>query len=495
MPASSPPFAGPASVSTALARNRLGPFAISAAISSSVAPMTVAVLIVSTALAVTALLGVPIAMIAVAVVLMIFAVGFLAMARHIQNAGAFYAYVARGLGRPLGVGTSWVALATYNSFQLCCYGAIGAIVPPLLDQWIGIKVPWLVCAFIACAAVALLGANEISLSEKVLVLLVVTETVLVVLYSIAITATPGFTFNVAALSPARLWGPAAGVLLVIGGSAFAGVEQSAVYIEESKNRLRTIPRATYGTILGILVVYVFTSLVQISAGGPQIIDKAVNEGPDLFFNQAAAVLGEWVVQVGKVFLACSAFAAALSFHNAVARYTFALGREGVLPRRFGLCTSKGAPRNASLAQTVFAGGVLVLYAIMGWDPLVQLFYWGSQTGGLGVLLLITLTSIAVIAFFARDPRGEKLWHRLIAPGIATVILLAGSYLAIDNLATLYGAPGPAEVVPLAALAIFAAGTAWGLILKGTRPAVYDGIGRGTHATTTASALLPEGTPR
>src|SRR3954462_8871371 len=101
-------------VSNALARNRVGTFGISMSIASSVAPLTVVAGLVTTALAVTGLSGVSIAMIAIAVVLLIFVVGYMAMARHIENAGAFYAYIARGIGRPAGVGASWIALLAYD---------------------------------------------------------------------------------------------------------------------------------------------------------------------------------------------------------------------------------------------------------------------------------------------------------------------------------------------------------------------------------------------
>jgi hypothetical protein len=33
-----------------------------------------------------------------------------------------------------------------------------------------------------------------------------------------------------------------------------------------------------------------------------------------------------------------------------------------------------------------------------------------------------MTAVAVIAFFARDPRGEDLWRRLIAPTLAAAAL-------------------------------------------------------------------------
>ena len=489
---SASPTVARTSVSHALARNRLGPFAIGSAIASSVAPLTVITLVVPLALAATGLLGFPIAILAVAAILMVYAVGYLAMARHIPNAGAFYAYVAHGIGRPFGVGTSWFALATYTSFQLCCYGAFGAAIgAPLLSDWLGFDVHWFIPAFLAWALVAVLGANEVKLSGYVLVVLVVAETALVVLYSVAIMLTSGFAFSGAAMSVSDLSGPTLGVLIVLGATSFAGVEQSVVYIEESKDPKRTIPVATYVTIAVIGAAYALASWVQISAGGPQPIDRAAAEGADLFFNEAAVLLGHAAVTVGKILLGTGLIAALLAFHQAIARYTFALGREGVLPRVFGRTTIKGAPRNASLAQTVLALVVLVVYAVAGWDPLVQLFYWGSTTGGLGVLLLYTVTSIAVIGFFARNTHGEGLWQRLIAPLFATVVLLVVAYLAVDNLAGLYGVDpgtGPARVVPIALLLIFAAGTAWGLILQRTKPDVYEGIGRGARSATASSGL-------
>ena len=491
MPASSTPVA-PSSVTHALARDRLGAFTIGAAIASSVAPLTVVALVVSSAVAVTGLLGFPLAIVAVALILLIFVVGYLAMARHIPNAGAFYAYVAHGVGRPFGVGTSWVALATYTSFQLCCYGGLGAIGAPLLKAWFGVGVPWYVLAYAAWVLVAVLGANEVKVSGLVLMVLVIAETVLVVLDSVAIALTPGFHFSAAAVSPGNLTGPMLGVLIVLGATSFAGVEQAAVYIEESKDPRRTIPVATYGTIVIIATVYALASWVQISAGGPKIIDRAAAEGGDLFFNQAAVQLGAAAVHLGHLLLGTGLIAALLAFHQAIARYTFALGREGVLPRPFGHTTIKGAPRNASLAQTVIAFLALTLYAIAGWDPLIQLFYLGSTTGGLGVLLLYTMTSIAVLAFFARTTHGEWLWQRRIAPLIATMVLMVVSYLAIDNLAALYGvAPGtgPAQIVPIALLTIFVAGTGYGLLLKHSKPAVYEGIGRGARSETATKSGL------
>ena len=106
-----------------LAAGRLGVPQVLYFALSGVAPLTVVAGVVTTAYAVTGLTSVPAAFYLVAVVLAVFSVGFVAMSRHIRNAGAFYAYIARGLGRPAGVGAASIALVAYNLLQVGLYGA------------------------------------------------------------------------------------------------------------------------------------------------------------------------------------------------------------------------------------------------------------------------------------------------------------------------------------------------------------------------------------
>jgi hypothetical protein len=88
--------------------------------------------------------------------------------------------------------------------------------------------------------------------------------------------------------------------------------------------------------------------------------------------------------------------------------------------------------------------------------------------------------------------GENLWRRRFAPLLATAVLLVVAYLAVDNLAALYGVTpgtGPARIVPIALVAVFAAGTACGLILRRSKPEVYEGIGRGARSATASASGL------
>ena len=76
------------------------------------------------------------------IVLGLFAVGYAAMSRHVANAGAFYAYVARGLGKVRGVGAAFVALIAYNAMQIGIYGLFGVAMGAFMADKVGITIEW-----------------------------------------------------------------------------------------------------------------------------------------------------------------------------------------------------------------------------------------------------------------------------------------------------------------------------------------------------------------
>jgi amino acid transporter len=348
-----------------------------------------------------------------------------------------------------------------------------------------------VLALICWALTAVLGVRDVAVNGKVLATLLVAEIVLVAVFSFADLFSPNFHASSAPVDPGSLVGAGSGALLAMAITGFVGFEQSVVFSEESRDPRRTVPRATYIAIALIAVLYGVASWTMISAAGNDVVGRAGTEGPDLFFNVAADQLGTTAVHLGHALFLTSLIAAMISFHNIIARYTFSLGREGVLPRAFGrTVASTGAPKNGSLAQSAIGLIVIVLYAVMGWDPLVQMFFWGGSAGGIGVLLLITVTSIAVIGFFARRPEGEDFWHRIGAPVLGTILLLVMSYLALTNIATLFGVePGstPTWVVPTAFAVIALAGILWALVLRGSRPEIYGGIGLGARSATSTTS--------
>jgi amino acid transporter len=462
---------------------------------SAIAPFVVQGGIVPTALAVTGLTGVPVAFLAVAAVLGLFSVGYVAMARHVANAGAFYTYIARGLGKPFGVGAAWVALVAYNPFQIGATAAFGVIGAPLFEQWFGLAIPWWGLALAAWAAVAVLGMRSIDLNGKVIAVLIAAEILTIAVFSLAGVLDPATTITLEPLDPGNLIGPGIGALGVLALTGFAGWEQSVVFSEEVRDPRRTVPRATFLSLAVIAVLYGFGSWAMITTAGPNVVARAQAEGPELLFNLAAQTLGPAAVHLGQALLLTSLFAAMVSFHNIIARYAFALGREGVAPRAFGLTSRRtGAPKYGSLAQSAFGLVVLVVYLTIGWgDPIVHLFYWGGSFGAIGILLLITATSIAVPIYFTRHPQGETAWRRVTAPMVPCGLLLGLSWLALSHLDVLFGVPAGSTLtwaVPLLYTIAVAGGVGWALILRASHPGVYAAIGLGADAATAPAIPAP-----
>jgi amino acid transporter len=85
-----------------LAANRLGTVAVVIFVWSAATPLTVVAGIVTTGYAVTGQLGMSAAFGVNGLVLMLFAVGYTAMAARIGQVGGLYAYLARGLHRLAG---------------------------------------------------------------------------------------------------------------------------------------------------------------------------------------------------------------------------------------------------------------------------------------------------------------------------------------------------------------------------------------------------------
>ncbi|MEU7895962.1 APC family permease [Nonomuraea sp. NPDC049152] len=467
-----------------LANDRLGIPAVLYFVISATAALTVVAGGVPAAYAITGVAGLPLAFLLLGAVLALFSFGYLAMARRVKNAGAFYAFVAHGLGKPLGVGAAWMTLFAYNGLQIGLYGLVGAATSPLVAELSGVTVPWWAVALVAWAVVAVLGMLRVDVNSRVLAVLLLGELTVVLLFNAANLLNPASGgLDLAPLAPQQLFVPGVGALFVFAIASFAGFESSAVFTEESKNPARTIPVATFLALAILSGLYALSAWsTAVSTGTGQVVARSQGESSALFFNLLGANAGAAAASIAYIVWSTSVIASLIAFHNAIARYVFALGRERALPAVFARTSRhSGAPVAGSLAQSGAALVVIVLWAVAGLDPVRQLFVAVGSFGGFGTLTLLVVTSVAVIVYFARRPGIENLWRRLIAPGLAACGLGAVLAFGLGNFDTVL-AVGPGSpwrwilpaIYPLAAVA----GVIWALRVRAVRPGVYAGIGLG-----------------
>ena len=475
-----PPVSAPSKMSAALAKDRLGAPAVGFFILAGVAPLTVTEGVVPSAFAATGLTSVPAAFLVVAAVLAVFVIGYLAMARRIPNAGAAYAFISQGLGKPAGVAGALVAVVAYNLLQVGLYGMIGPQLASFAADNVNLHAPWWAWSFGAWAVVTVLGLLRVDLSGRVLGVLSVLELVVIIAVTVRGLTNPvagGVSFT--ALSPASLHASSLGAVLAVAVLGFVGIEQGPVFSEEARDPKRTIPTATYISLGVIAVIYAAASWALVVYYGNQVVPTAQSPaGTRMLFAMAPGL----VASTGRCLFLTSLLAAALAFHTAVGRYMWALGRERVLPAMMGTTGSTGSPQAASLVQSLLGAMAILLTMGMGWDPIGQLFFWGGTTGGVGILLLLTATSAAVVRFFWTRQGDETVWRRLMAPSVATALLATMAWLCINHFDVLLNvAPGslPTKILPglFGAAAVIGAG--WALVLKHYQPAAYAAIGLGS----------------
>ncbi|MFJ2114314.1 APC family permease, partial [Streptomyces sp. NPDC087850] len=230
----------------ALRANRLGTLGLLLSVIAASAPMLVVAGVMPTIFGVMGIVGQPLIYLILGVVLVLFSFGYAEMSRHIHNAGAFYAYIARGLGPTAGAGASVLALVAYNAMQFAVYGLLGFEVSSLFSTYLGISVAWWIPALATAAIIGVLGWLKIDLNAKVLGILLAIECFLVVVFDIATVANPGPQgLSMAAFDPSSLTGAGLGTALCFCVAAFVGCEAAPVYAEETSRPHVVVSRVMF----------------------------------------------------------------------------------------------------------------------------------------------------------------------------------------------------------------------------------------------------------
>ena len=475
-----------------LAVGRIGPTGMLTFAMAAAAPLVVVGGVFVSAYLATGITALPLPIAIVGAILGVFTVGYTRMGSHIKHPGALYAYIAQGLGRPIACGAAWLALAAYHALQVGLYGLLSVTVVQAAQTWFGVKLSWWVPAFVICGVVAILGLRRIDVNRAVTAVLLVVEVGLVLVFATALIVEPADGhLSADVLSPTHLASSQLGALAVIAFLSFIGIEQPSAYSEEARNSAVTVRKAIRLTLLVICVLYMYVAIAMPQGTGPgNLIAAAQEQQTALFFNLAAERLGRWAVHAGLLMQITSILIGLLAFHNVTARYAFSLGREGILPHRLAETSeTTGAPKAGSLTQSALAAVTIAVYALAGWDPVLHLFYYVGSSGGYGVLVVLAITGVAVAAYFHKNPHGENLWRRRIAPITAAVLLIGMAILATIHLGTLLGAPESMLrwAIPLFVVVLLVGGLLNGMYIRVYRPDTYARIGLGVRTSVVKGA--------
>lgn len=465
-----------------LRRNALGVPQIVFFVIAAAAPLTAVVGVTPAAFMLGNGPGVPGTFLLVGVLYLLFSAGFTAMSGFVGNAGGFYSYIVAGLGPSLGVAGALIALATYTAVDVAVYGLFGFFVNDIVKSAGGPEVAWWLYAAGLAIAVYVCGVRSIEFSGRLLGFCMIAEITILLLLGIAVllTADASRPIALAPFGVQAIATPELGLALVFVVSAFIGFEATAIFGEEAREPRRTIPRATYIAVTVIAVFYAFTTwTISLYYGPDHIHDQASTHTATLYLDAVKALLGRPAGVVMNLLLIASLFACALSFHNTINRYLFAVGREGLMWRR--LCATHPhhqSPQLAGAVQTASALGLVVMFALADSDPYTVVFAWAGTFGALGILMLQILVSLAVVAFFWRDGRGIGIWRRLVAPVLAALGLAVSLVLMSLHLEQVSGSNSRiVQNFPELLVLIGLGGIGLAAWVRRRKPEVYAALGR------------------
>jgi len=428
--------------------------------------------------------GTPALVIMTLLLLLAFAAGYTAMAGQVTNAGGFYALIARGLGGYAGGAAALIAIVGYNTLQFGLYGMFGAVASDSMLAQFGISVPWWACAFFAMGTIAVFGYRRIDLSAKVLAVFVIAEYATVLLLDVSILRAGGNSgVSITSFTPAVVssGNPFIGLLFCF--AAFIGFEATTIYGEEAKNPRKSIPLATYVSVLLIGCFYAVSLWCMIVGAGPDkvvTIIRALADPTMFLYTLSDRYVGPGLTTVLRGLFMVSVYAGLLAFHNATARYFYAMGRERLLPRVLGHThRDHQSPHIGSLLQSGLCACVVLFFAVNGADPILTLFAWLSNLATLCIILLMAMASASVVMFYRRGPHSNAGKIRtLVLPVLSGVGLMAVFVLAILNFHVLTGA---SRLISFALVGVLPVAVCCGLIaarrLRKVDPLRFAGLGQ------------------
>ena len=411
-----------------LRRNAVGVIGITFFVVSAAAPLTAVAGGFPLAMLLGDGVGVPFATTIVMLLLLLFSVGYTAMSRHIANAGSFYAFNAQGLGGVAGGAAAYIAVLAYNTMQIGLYGLFGAVAAGTFEGLFGVVAPWWVWSLAALIIVAVLGYRKIDLSAKILGVLVAVEYIVVLILDLVIVGKGGDSgLGMTSFTMDSLFSGSVSIGVLMSFAAFMGFEATTIYSEEARDPEKTVPRATYVSVLVIGLFYSFTTWCMVNGAGADKLMGVLGglKDPTTFvFILSDTFVGPSLTWVMSLLLISSVFAALLAFHNAAARYFYVLGREGLLPAALGQTHDEHqSPHLGSALQTALAVIVIGIFLITGQDPIFALFAWLTNLATLSLITLMSLVSVSVVVFFKANAQLEPSAFKGFLAPVATAILM------------------------------------------------------------------------
>ena len=350
----------------------------------------------------------PLAYVVTLITMVFTALSYARMSAAIPVAGSAYTYTQRTFGAPVGFLAGWSLLLDYLFLPMLNYLVIGLYLNaalPALPAWVIVVVSiGIVTALNIVGIVSVARANFLIIAIQAIFI--------VVFIALAIAKTTGYG-KVDLLAPFTGDGSAGGFSPILAGAAilclsFLGFDAVSTLSEEARDARRTVPQAIMISTVVSGIIFILLSYVS-QLVFPSNKFAAVDTGST---DVMVAAGGAFVNTFFTAAYVAGALGSALTSQASVARILFAMGRDGILPRKvFGHVSAKfSTPVYAIL--TVSAISLLAI-----WIDLAIL----ASVVSFGALVAFSVVNLSVIKHYFIDMRERNVPLNLIAPAIGFLL--------------------------------------------------------------------------
>jgi amino acid transporter len=319
-------------------------------------------------------------------------------------AGSTYAYTQRSFWAPIGFLAGWSLLLDYLFLPMLNYLVIGIYMSaaiPAVPPWV-----WILIAVVVVTILNIVGIVSVARANFLLLALqLIFIVVLVVMAFVTITKTG----SVNLVAPFTGDGSVGGASPIFAGAAilclsFLGFDAVSTLSEEAKDPTRTVPKAIMIATVACGLMFIGLSYVSqlvfpsnqfadVDAGSTDVMLAAGGQFLNVFFT-AAYVAG--------------CIGSALTSQASVARILYAMGRDGILPRKvFGHVSLRFAtPTFAILVVSVIS--LAALWIELGFLASIVSF---------GALVAFSAVNLTVIKHYFIDKGEKNVFNNVILPVI------------------------------------------------------------------------------
>lgn len=271
---------------------------------------------------------VPVAYIITLVAMVFTARSYARMAMAYPYAGSAYVYTQRSFGGAIGFLAGWALMLDYLFLPLINYLLIGIYLEaamPAVPAWV-----WVLASIAIVTVLNIIGIVSVARANFVIIALQV-----IFIVAFAVFGLASISGNqVDPLAPFTGDGSVDGTGVLFAGAAmlalsFLGFDAVSTLAEEAKEPRRSVPRAIMITTISAGLLFVVLSYVA------QIVYPS-NEFTDVDSASRDVMLaagGEFLANFFTAAYIAGAAGSALTSQASVARILYAMGRDGVLPKR------------------------------------------------------------------------------------------------------------------------------------------------------------------